>query len=250
MNVRMVRAMIAATVLATGVAPMMAFGQTGMDGENQRTIRVSGMGQATAVPDLATVEFAVETTGATAQEAGQTNADAMQRVIAALRAAGVGEADIRTSGYGIYPEYETPSRQMPEADPLRIRGYRATNQVSVKTTDLDGIGRLIDVGLQAGANRMHGVRFELRNSAAAEAAALEDAVGKARAAAETMARALGVRLGAVLDASTSSQPPQPMYRMAAQDMSREVMQMAAPPTPIEVGEQTIHAVASLVFAIE
>jgi len=214
---------------------------------DQRTIRVSGIGEVHADPDLATIQFAVETTGATAQEAGSANADAMDRVIQALVGAGVPREQIQTSGYSLFPEYARPDRGS-DADPPVIRGYRASNQVSVESSDLEGLGRLIDVGLAAGANRLNGVFFEVRNSAAAEAEALREAVQAARASAETMAAALGVQLGDVLDASTSSEPPRPMFRAVARE-SFQMDMAAAAPTPIEPGQQTVRAVASLVFAI-
>ncbi|MEX2584629.1 MAG: SIMPL domain-containing protein [Gemmatimonadota bacterium] len=215
---------------------------------DQRTIRVSGVGEVSADPDMASVQFAVETTGATAQEAGGENADLMDRVIGALMEAGVSRDDIETTGYSIYPEYARPPRGAEDEPPV-IRGYRASNQVSVETADLEGVGALIDAGLAAGANRLSGVSFELRNSTAAKAAALREAVEEARNAANTIASTLGVQLGQVLDASTSAEPVQPVFRVLA----RESMQMDAPaaaPTPIVPGEQTVRAVASVVFAIQ
>jgi uncharacterized protein len=212
-----------------------------------RTIRVSGTGQVRVEPDLATVQFAVETTGTTAQQAGRENAEVMDRVIQALVRQGIRREDIRTSGYSLFPEYAAQPR--PGTEPPRIRGYRATNQVSVRTTELDRLGPLIDAGLEAGANRLSGVGFELRDSQAAQAQALQRAVEEARRAAETIASTLGVRLGAVLDASTTAEPPRPFFR-AAQMRDMEVAQAMAPPTPIEPGEQTVYAMASVVFAIQ
>lgn len=213
---------------------------------NARTIRVSGVGEFRAQPDLASVNFAVETTAATAEEAGASNADRMTRVIEALMAAGVARSEIRTSGYSLYPEYAQDSRPGGELEPPRIRGYRARNQVTARTRDLAEVGTLIDAGLAAGANSLAGVGFELENSDAAEAEALSRAVADARRAAQTMADALGVTLGPVLDASTDSQPIRPMYRgdVVQMEMAR------AAPTPIEPGEQTVTASASLVFSIE
>lgn len=236
---------VAAAVFAATSA-VVAQDQSGTTGA-PRTIRVSGTGEVQVKPDMATIQFAVETTGTTAQEAAEANADTMDRVIRALRGAGVANDDIRTSGYSLYPEYAIQPRDDPNAPPL-IRGYRASNQVSVRSTNLDGLGQLIDVGLAAGANRMNGVSFELRDSDAASAEALRNAVLDARAAAETIASALGVTLGAVLDASTSADPVRPVlqeYGMAF-DMR---MSAAAAPTPIQPGEQTVRAVASITYEI-
>jgi uncharacterized protein len=231
-----------------GLLPSVLTGQTTERAVDARTIRVSGVGEVRAEPDLATVQFAVETTGATAQAAGQENAQVMDRVIRALTGAGVNREDIQTSGYSLYPEYVQQPRPAGEMEPPRIRGYRASNQVSVRTANLDQVGRLIDLGLEAGANRMNGVYFELKDAEAAQALALERAISDARGAAETIARALGVTLGPVLDASTVSDPVRPMYRVAADMAVRE--SMAAAPTPIEPGEQTVSATASLVFEIQ
>lgn len=237
-------------LVAGSMAPMAAEAQVAQPAVRYeaRTIRVSGTGEYRVQPDLAILQFAVETTGATAQDAASANAERMEGVIGALVAAGVGRSDIQTSGYALFPEYAEDRRPGAEREPPRIRGYRAMNQVSVRTRDLDGVGSLIDAGLAAGANRLSGVGFEIEDRQAAEAEALARAVEDARAAAETMARALGVTLGPVLDATTAAQPMQPFYRGMAQDMRMEAA--VAAPTPIEAGEQTVRATASLVYGIE
>jgi hypothetical protein len=240
--------MIAVAVVAVAAAAQAAPAQmTPMQiSPNARTIRVSGMGEVRVKPDLATVQFAVETTGTTAQAAGEANADLMERVIATILGSGVVRDDVQTSGYSVYPEYASSPRG--EVEPPTIRGYRAMNMVSVRTRNLERVGALIDAGLRAGANRLHGVSFELTNSAEAEAQALTTAIGEARAAAETIARALGVQLGNVLDATTNADIPRPYFRAAPAPMDMAMGSVAAM-TPIEAGEQLITASASVVFEI-
>ena len=241
-----IRLAVALGVLAgLGGSPPLAAQEPGAPvAASQRTIRVSGMGEARARPDAARLTFAVETFAPTAREAGQQNAATMEQVVAALVAAGVPRSDVETSNYTVFPEYVHDPAQ-PQAE--RIRGYRATNQVTLRTTQLPRVGELIDTALGAGANRVDGVMFELRDADAAQAEATRNAVERARATAQTMASALGVRLGPVLDASTGVGPimprPMPMARMQAMDV-------AATSTPIEPGEQTIRADVTLIFAIE
>ena len=214
---------------------------------SQRTIRVSGTGEARARPDAARLTFAVETFSPTAREAGAENAEVMERVVQALLAAGVARSDIESSNYSVFPEYVPPERDQPQVE--RIRGYRATNQVSLLTTELERLGDLIDVALAAGANRVDGINFELRQAEAVQAQALRNAVDRARASAETIAAALGVRLGELLDASTGVEPirpvPFPYAPPAAPMMARD----AAAKTPIQPGEQTVNASVTLVFSI-
>ncbi len=236
---------LALTSLLAPSHPLLA--QEPRAGTAPRTIRVTGMGEAQATPDQAHVDLAVETFASTAREAGEENARVMERVVQALVAAGVPRQDIQTRGYSLYPEYAPPERPEEQQRP-RIRGYRASNMVTVRTQDLGRVGPLIDVALRAGANRMDAVRFSLRDADAAQAEATRQAVERARRSAETIAASLGVRLGAVVDASTAADPVRPMaYDMA---MMERGVAVAAPPTPIQPREQTVTAVVSLVYAIE
>jgi len=210
-----------------------------------RTIRVSATGEARAQPDEAHLDFAVETVATTARAAGEENARLMERVIRALVAAGVPRASIETRNYTVYPEYATPMPDERQEQP-RIRGYRTSNLVTARTQDLARVGALIDAALGAGANRVDAVRFSLRNPERAQAEATRDAVQRARQSAETIAGALGVRLGEVLDASTAFEPIRPF----ATDVRYRMAEAAVPaPTPIQPGEQTVNATITVVFAI-
>lgn len=207
----------------------------------ERVIEVVGVGEVRLAPDEAQISFAVETFGETARAAGEENARVMERVIAALVASGVGRDDVETQNYSLHPEYVHEGRG---AEP-RVRGYRASNQVVLTTRSLGRVGALMDVALTAGANRMGGVRFSVSDADAATAEALAQAVTRARASAVTIAAALGVRLGPVVKASTSTAPPPPAHRMERMDIAAQ----GAPATPISPAEQTVRASVSLSFAI-
>lgn len=206
----------------------------------RRSIDVSASGEVQVTPDAAEIMFSVETVGTTAQQAGQENARVMQRVIAAVSAAGVPRDSVVTRGYSVNPEYA----EARGGEPPRIRGYRASNQVVVKAPRIDQVGGLIDVALGAGANRFDGVSFLVRNPEPARQEALREAVASARASADVIARALGVRLGPVLTASTSVNIPRPV---AYARMSAAMAEAA--PTPIQPGEQTVRADVTVSFAI-
>jgi hypothetical protein len=210
-----------------------------------RTLRVEGTGEAKAEPDEAWLDLAVETQGTTAKAAGEENARKMERVIAALTGAGIPRKQLDTRNYSVYPEYAQPD---PRVEP-KLRGYRANNTLSVHVRELARLGELIDRALGAGANRVDGVRFALSKEDAVKAEALRQAVERARKTAEVLASALGVRLGAVLDVSTVSEPPRiypaRMAMMEAGDKSG-----GTPTTPILPEEQTVQAQVTLIFAIE
>jgi uncharacterized protein len=208
-----------------------------------RGIEVTGVGEVEVMPDEATLNFAVETSATTSQEAARQNAESMERVIAALVAAGIPRDEIETRNFSVYPEYVTDDR----GETPRVRGYRVTNQVSLETTRLDAVGTLIDAALGAGANRVDGISFGLSDPQAAEADALREAVQRARESAETMAQALGVPLGQLLHATTSSNPVRPIPMMRAQADMGETLQ--AFNTPIQPGAQTVQAQVVLIYGI-
>ncbi len=232
-------------LVLSGAAALAAQQPAPMPPHGERVIRVSAVGQVEAAPDEAHLDFAVETMAATAAQAARENAARMERVIAALVAAGVPRASVETRGYQVYPEY-APQPQ-PNAEPT-IRGYRVSNTVTVETRDIGKVGTLLDAALRAGANRVDAVRFGLSNPEAARGQAIRRATESARRDAEALAAALGVRLGAVVDASTTGEPPRPFPvmmrgRAEAMDMAQSVT------TPIQPGEQTVTATVSLVFSI-
>jgi len=112
--------------------------------------------------------------------------------------------------------------------------------------DVTAVGRLIDAGVGSGSNQVTSLQFEARDTQVARAEALRRAVQNARMEAETMASALGVQLGPVLELQGGAQappppPPMPMYRMA--------MQEAAAPTPIEAADQTVTAQVTIKYRL-
>jgi uncharacterized protein len=206
------------------------------------TIRVSATGEARAEPDRATLELGVETQAATAQQAGAENARRMDAVIQALVRSGIPRNRIQTRNYMVFPDYD---HGRPGVEP-RIRGYRVSNTVVAVLDDVPRAGAAIDAGLAAGANRITGIRFGFQDPERVRALAIQEAIRSGRAEAEAIAAGLNVRLGRVLDASTSAAPPPmpvPMARMEAA-MAADVG------TPVVPGEQALTAVVHLVFAIE
>jgi uncharacterized protein YggE len=211
----------------------------------QPAIRVTGMGEVRAAPDQATADFAVETLAGNAQEAAAANAQQMDRVITALVRAGVPRERIETRDYNVFPDYD--QRPVEQGGEPRIRGYRVMNTVSATTQDINRVGTLIDAALAAGANRVNGVRFSLRDPQRFRAQAIQEATRRARADAEALAAAMGVQLGAVREASTVEVGYSgPVMMMARAEMADGMAQSA--PTPINPGEQTVRATVMIVYA--
>lgn len=236
---------ISTAALALAALPFAAAAQVPA-AEPSPFIQVSGSADVKVRPDRAHVNFAVVTEGTNAAEAASQNATQMAAVNAALRATGAAGLTIESWGYDLQPRYARTTS--PDVAP-RIVGYQATNNVRATVDDVTVVGRLIDAGIAAGANRVTSLSFEARNTDAARADAIRQAVQKARAEAETMASALGVPLGPALEvhggAHVPMPPPMP-YNMAE-------MRMAAAPqavdTPISAADQTVTAQVTIKFRL-
>ncbi|HET9417636.1 MAG TPA: SIMPL domain-containing protein [Candidatus Limnocylindria bacterium] len=151
-------------------------------------IIVSAQGEAAVTPDLALVTFAVSGDG---KELAPTREDVNKRssdVLAALRRLKVSNADISAPDVGIHPQYDYRRGQ-------KLIGYRVSRQMQVKVRDLDRLGEVMDAVVAAGANEVFGAQMSAADPSAAEHAALEAAVAAARAKAEVLAAAAGVKLG-------------------------------------------------------
>lgn len=213
--------------------------------ETPRTITVDATATIEREPERALLTVAVESEAPTAKQASDANADQMARVVAALRQLRISGPNVRTVSYRLEPVYANVDRPRNDSGP-RIAGYRAVNMVQIRVDTIARLGPVIDGVTAAGANRIAGLSFELRNYDTARQAALEQAVADARREAEAVARAAGQTLGEPLEISMNSARPFPQPFA-----DREVMMSArAAPTPIEGGTLTISATVHIVYRLQ
>jgi uncharacterized protein YggE len=163
-----------------------------------RTITVVGEGQAQIEPDIAQTNIGVEVVTGTVRAASDQAADTMNAVMAAIRAQGVADEDMQTSGYNVWVERPYgPEGPRPDAAPL----YHVNNSVNVTIRDLDTVGAILDAAMEAGANNIFGVTFSIEDPGAAQSQAREEAVSDARAKAEELAGLHGLEAGEVISIS-------------------------------------------------
>lgn len=204
-----------------------------------RTVHVSAQASVQRTPDRATVQLAVETIAETARDATSRNAASMDRVLAAIRQLGIPDARIQTTRIALHPRYD---QRRDAAEPV-IVAYQAVNQVVVRLDDVGLVGRVVDAAVQAGANRVTGISFELSDAQSAYHEALRLAVARAGAEAAVVADALGETLGPAIQVSTGgARPPQPM-------MAEARMEMAMDAPPVQPGELDVHAMVSITYRL-
>jgi uncharacterized protein YggE len=206
------------------------------------SITVSGEASVSAPPDAAEIEGGVTTEAKTAREASEANARIMNAVIAALKAAGVAEKDIRTARISIYPQ-TAPARNDPPR-PSQIVGYRAGNSVTIRLRDIAKVAETLDALVAAGANTIGGIQFIISNPSPVLDRARANAVKDARRKAEIYAAAAGVTLGKALAISEAGALPPPPVAM------RAMAPGAAASIPVAPGEQTLHVTLSVTWEIK
>ena len=217
---------IAAPACAQNISPVpvLAPGNT--------LLTLNAEGHSARTPDLALFSAGVTSQGRNAGAALAANSADMNRVIAALKAAGIADKDIQTSQINLSPVYVQNAINQGGSQP-RIVGYQASNTVSVRARDLAGFGRVLDTLVAAGANQINGPNFQLDHPEAAQDEARVAAIKSARGRAQLYASAAGLRvlrIIAINEGGGYSPRPQPMFAMT------RARGAEAAPTPIAEGE--------------
>jgi len=166
----------------------------------------------------------------------------MDRVIAALKRAGIEDRDIQTSSISLNPEYRYPDNQSPQ-----LVAYTASNQVTVRFRDIRNSGKVLDALVAEGANQINGPTMTIERPETALDEARSKAIANGRARADLYARALGMRVVRVVSVSETGgsypvPPPMPYAERA--------MAASAPSTKIEPGEQKLEVNLSMVFELQ
>lgn len=177
-----------------------------------------------AAPDQASVRAGVTATEPTATAAMRRNAEEMTKVIARIKALGIAEKDIQTTGVALGALYDYQN-----GSPV-FRGYQASNRVNVILRKIDDTGRALDALVEAGATDISGPNFSIADDTALKEQARKAAVARGAAQARAYAAMLGYADIKVLAVSETIEGIVPMYAEA------KVVSLEATATPIQPGQ--------------
>jgi uncharacterized protein YggE len=207
-----------------------------------RTIAVTGSGSAFLDPDLALVTIGVQTEAEEAAEAVADNNAQSQELIDALRDFGIAANDIQTTNFSIFPQQQID----PQGRTTGEIQYVVNNSVQVTVRDLDQVGDLLDAAVQAGANSIYGIQYDVEDKTEALAGARQEAVANARELAEELAQAAGVSVGEVQSISIGGAGyPTPMPLFRGGDMAQ-----AEAAVPVNPGQMHLTVDVTVVYTIE
>jgi hypothetical protein len=208
----------------------------------QRTISVTGSGQANLVPDIAYIYIGVHTEKPTASEAVSENNSQTEKMIKALRDFGIDAKDIRTTNFSIWPQDKyNPSTGLPTGE----KTYVVDNTVYVTVRDLDELGDLLDTVVTAGANTINSIQFDVADKSEALKTARAEAVKNAKAQAQELADAAGVKLGEVQSIGFYDSSPSPVFDGKGGGAATE-----AAAVPIQPGQLTFTVTVNITYALK
>jgi uncharacterized protein YggE len=198
-----------------------------------RTLTVSGEGEASVEPEIAVLRIGFETQLGDAQGVYADGARTSNAIIAALKQAGIPESAIRSEFQRLDRDYTKPHK------------FKLIQQWTVRAP-AGHAAEILDAAITAGATSSGDIEWTVKDEQALAHQALEQAAERARANAEVLARGMGVRLGALI--YVSNQPgAQILPRMNAFAMAKEA---SAPPLAIEPNTVTRTASVRAIYAIE
>jgi hypothetical protein len=213
----------------------------GASSETPRTLNVNGVGQAYLTPDIAYIYVGVHTEGTRASEAVESNKSQTSAVIEALKNSGVDEKDIRTTNFSIWP-----SQQYGPDGTVSGSVYMVDNSVYVVVRDLDGLGTLLDDAINAGANSINSIQFDVADKSEAVKEARAKAIEDAKVQAQELADAAGVLLGDIQAINFYDASPYPVYEGKGGGGGA----VADTSVPIQPGQLTISVTVNLSYFIK
>lgn len=221
----------------------------------QRTIMVSGEGEAFAVPDVASFSFSVVETGKTVEEAQNKANTKIDKAMAALKDAGIEEKDIKTSNYSFYPKYEWEQVMCAQAigipcPPGRnvLKGYEVNQTITVKVRETEKAGDLVTQIGKVGASNVSGVEFTVDDRDKYVAQAREAAIKKAKENAKKLEDQLDINLGGMLYFNENGNYP--VYYDKAVGMGGTESSVAPRAATLPAGESKITSNVTLTFEIK
>lgn len=192
-----------------------------------RLMKISGDASLSVKPDTARVRLEVVTENELLTQAQQQNTMMMNQVIEALLKAGVPRENLQTAAYNIFPIYDYVDGQQ------EFRTYQVTNSLTVKIANINEVGKLIDIAVENGVNRVSNIQLSIDNAERYYQQALSDALQNAISKAQTIAETLNVPvdLTPIKVVEESIESASPLKTFATMEGSQA--------TPIEPGQMII-----------
>src|SRR3989338_2739583 len=210
-----------------------------MDRSYTNTITLSGHGEVSAVPDVASIYFTITKEAKTSKQALDGVAEIEKKALDFLRSKSIADKDIKTENASSYPKYEyryedsldnlAPPSVYPRPGKNVLVGYEASESITVKIRNADDAGAIVQGLGGVGASNLSGPNFTIDKDKedVLKAEARKKAIDDAKEKAKILAKDLGVRLGKVVSFNEGGNYGD-MYYAKAEMMQAGVSSSPAP----------------------
>ncbi|HZD82764.1 MAG TPA: SIMPL domain-containing protein [Nitrososphaeraceae archaeon] len=220
---------------------------------NANTLSLTGTAATMVKPDKVKVSLGLETTNKTANAALAANSKLMNKVIDALKAAGVKDNETSTSSFSISPNYNYSQSSSNTATTSRIIiGFTAANSIQIQSTNINNTSKWIDTAIAAGANTVDRIDFILSDKKLEETKTnlVKQAMQDARAKADIVASAAGMKVAGIRSINLNEFAIQPPFPPPPIPLAKQSLAAAeARPTPIISGQQEVTTNVGVIFII-
>ena len=254
------RVFVAGTVALLCVSfAAITFGMSSLDAIKHpngqvASISVSGDGEVTAIPDIASVSFTVRESAKTVPEAQKLAEAKIAAGLKALEALGVNKKDTKTLSYTVNPKYEA---QLPSycngygCPPSKtvVTGYEVSQSVTVKVRKVDQAGDVLGALGKVNITEISGPDFTVDDMDKAQAEAKALAIKEAQEKAKVLAKSLGVSLGSIISFSDDNGGVMyaPMYTARVMSMDGGAAQEKV---SLPTGENVIKSRVTITYTLK
>lgn len=216
----------------------------GRTSQSPHTITISGEGDVTAVPDVAVVTLGAQTERKNVADAQRENTRVMNALRERLGTLKIPAADITTSQYSVYPQYDWDDGKQ------TLRGYTVFQQVTVKIRDFEKISPVLTAVGDVGVNQVSGLSFTIDDPEELRQQARVKALEQAKRKAQALAHTAGVRLGRIVTFSESGYGSPPIMPLYAKEAAMDGRGGAMPLPQIEPGSQDVVVTVTVSYELE
>ena len=220
------------------------------------TITVTGMGDATAIPDIGSFSVTIDEKDKDMTIARDTSTKKSNAIVAYLKQQGIDDKDIKTTDYSFTPTFEWQQPVCPNSASVCpsgkqvLTGYEVTETIAIKVRDTSKAGDILAGVNKLGANSVSGLSFVVDDDSAVQAQARDKAIADAKTKAEVLANQLGVRLVRVVGFDEGGNNPRPIY-YAKQSLAMDAGGAAVAPAPsLPTGENKYTSNVSITYEIK
>ncbi|MES2437336.1 MAG: SIMPL domain-containing protein [Patescibacteria group bacterium] len=242
-------------LLVLTVGTVRGWQENDLSADAKPQITVTGEGEMTAVPDVASFTFTVIETGATPKIAQDKATEKTNKALAYLKDAKIEEKDIKTTSYNINPQYEyrqasacvsgycAPGKQV-------LIGYEVLQSVLVKVKDTAQAGTILGGIGEVGVQNVSGLQMTFNDDEAIMREARKAAIEDAKAKAEILANDLGVRLVRITSfVESGSGMPYPMPAAYESKVMNQAMDARGAAPSLPAGENKVNTVVTITYEI-